>query len=174
VIVRPGSFQPLGSLLHGHLAMSPHFPVNHPRRNSRRHTTDIHRNPKHQTPPFPARLDADESKQDAAARTTKSRPCLVTRIQIRVAGFSLWEEDGRMTEQLQIELEPAKILPLDALSTHSGKRREELVAQALDDFLAVEQENLDAVREGLDDLSAGRVVDHEEVLPMIQALRRSV
>jgi predicted transcriptional regulator len=79
-----------------------------------------------------------------------------------------------MAEQLQIELEPAKILALDALSTHSGKRREELVAQALDDFLAVEQENLDAVREGLDDLSAGRVVDHEEVLPMIQALRRTV
>ena len=62
-----------------------------------------------------------------------------------------------MAEQLQIELEPAKIVALDALATHSGRRREELVAQALDDLLALKQENHDAIREGLDDLAAGRL-----------------
>ena len=65
-------------------------------------------------------------------------------------------------------------MALDALATHSGRRREELVAQALDDLLALEQENHDAIREGLDDLAAGRIVPHEDVLPMIQALRRPV
>lgn len=77
-----------------------------------------------------------------------------------------------MAEQLQIELESAKIVALDALATHSGRRREELVAQALDDFLALEQQNLDAIREGLDDLEAGRIVPHEDVLPLIQGLRK--
>jgi predicted transcriptional regulator len=76
-----------------------------------------------------------------------------------------------MAEQLQIELEPAKILALDALAQHSGRRREDLVAQALEDFLAIEQQNLDAIREGLEDLAAGRVTPHKEVLPMIKALR---
>jgi predicted transcriptional regulator len=79
-----------------------------------------------------------------------------------------------MAEQLQIELEPAKIVALDALAAHSGRRREELVAQALDDFLALEQQNLDAIREGLNDLAAGRTVPHEDVLPLIQAMRRPV
>lgn len=79
-----------------------------------------------------------------------------------------------MAEQLQIELEPAKIVALDALATQSGRRREELVAQALDDFLALEQQNSDAIREGLDDLAAGRIVPHEDVLPTIQAMRRPV
>ena len=78
-----------------------------------------------------------------------------------------------MAQQFQIELEPAKIIALDALATHSGRRREELVAQALDDFLALEQDNLDAIREGLDDLAAGRVVPHEEIIPLIQALRKA-
>jgi predicted transcriptional regulator len=76
-----------------------------------------------------------------------------------------------MPEQLQIELEPAKIEALDALARYSGRRREELVAQALEDFLAMEQHNLDAIREGLDDLAAGRVTPHADVLPRIKALR---
>jgi len=79
-----------------------------------------------------------------------------------------------MSEQLQIELEPAKIEALDTLARFSGKRREDLVAQALEDFLAVEQQNLDAIREGLDDLAAGRVTAHAEVLPRIKALRNLV
>jgi len=76
-----------------------------------------------------------------------------------------------MVEQLQIELESAKIQALDVIALHSGKRREDLVAQALEDFLAIEQQNLEAIREGLDDLAAGRVRPHEEVLPRIKALR---
>jgi predicted transcriptional regulator len=76
-----------------------------------------------------------------------------------------------MPEQLQIELDPGKIQALDALALYSGKRREDLVAQALEDFLAIEQQNLDAIREGLEDLAAGRVTPHEEVLPRIRALR---
>ena len=79
-----------------------------------------------------------------------------------------------MAEQLQIELEPAKIVALDALAQYSGRRREDLVAQALEDFLAIEQQNLDAIREGLADLAAGRVSPHEEVLPRIKAMRSPV
>jgi predicted transcriptional regulator len=79
-----------------------------------------------------------------------------------------------MAEQLQIELEPAKILALDALAQHSGRRREDLVAQALEDFLAIEQQNLDAIHEGMEDLAAGRVKPHEEVLPRIKAMRGPV
>lgn len=79
-----------------------------------------------------------------------------------------------MAEQLQIDLEPVKIAALDALALHSGKRREDLVAQAVEDMLAIERQNLDALREGLADLAAGRVTPHEQVLPMIQALRHPV
>jgi predicted transcriptional regulator len=78
---------------------------------------------------------------------------------------------GHMPEQFQIELEPAKIEALDALARQSGKRREDLVAQALEDFLATEQQNLDAIHEALDDLAAGRVTPHAEVLPRIKAMR---
>jgi len=79
-----------------------------------------------------------------------------------------------MLEQLQIGLEPAKIEALDALAQHSGRRREDLVAQALEDFLAIEQQNLDAILEGLDDLAAGRVTPHKEILPRIRAMRSPV
>jgi predicted transcriptional regulator len=41
----------------------------------------------------------------------------------------------------------------------------------LEDFLAVEQQNLDAILEGLDDLAAGRVTPHAEVLPRIEGMR---
>ena len=77
-----------------------------------------------------------------------------------------------MTELLQIELESSKIVALDTLAAHVGKRRNELVAQAVEDLLALEQHNIDAIREGLADLKAGRVVPHDEVLPMIEALRQ--
>ena len=81
------------------------------------------------------------------------------------------EEDSPMMERLQIELEPAKILALDALARQFGKRREDLVAQAVEDLLAFEQRNLDAIEEGLGDLTAGRVTPHDQVLPLIQSLR---
>lgn len=77
-----------------------------------------------------------------------------------------------MTELLQIELDSSKIVALDALAAHAGKRRDELVAQAVEDMLALEQHNIDAIREGLADDEAGRVVPHEDVLPMIEALRK--
>lgn len=93
---------------------------------------------------------------------------------ILLARIRKWDEGKPMAEQLQIELEPAKILALDALATQSGRRREELAAQALEDVLAREQQKVDAIREGLDDLAAGRLERHEDVLPMIQALRRPV
>ncbi|MGA7343323.1 MAG: hypothetical protein WBE72_18415 [Terracidiphilus sp.] len=76
-----------------------------------------------------------------------------------------------MAEQLQIELGPAKIVALDALAVHSGKRREELVAQAVEELLALEQHNLDAIREGMADVAAGRVTPHEEIIPLIETLR---
>jgi predicted transcriptional regulator len=76
-----------------------------------------------------------------------------------------------MAEQLQIELEPAKMVALDALAAHSGKRREDLVAQAVEDLLALEQHNLEAIREGLTDVEAGRIIPHEEIAPLIQSLR---
>jgi len=77
-----------------------------------------------------------------------------------------------MTELLHVELESSKVVALDALAAHAGKQRDELVAQAVDDLLALEQHNIDAIREGLADLKAGRVVPHEDVIPMIDALRR--
>jgi predicted transcriptional regulator len=77
-----------------------------------------------------------------------------------------------MTELLQIELDSSKVAALDVLAAHAGKRRDELVAQAVEDLLALEQHNLDTIREGLADVEAGRVVPHEEVLPVIEALRR--
>jgi predicted transcriptional regulator len=76
-----------------------------------------------------------------------------------------------MAEPLQIELESAKIVALDALAAHSGKRREDLVAQAVEDLLALEQHNLDAIREGWADVEAGRVIAHEEIIPLIRSLR---
>ncbi len=76
-----------------------------------------------------------------------------------------------MAEQVQIELESAKLVALDALASHSGKRREELVAQAVEDMLALEQYNIDAIHEGLEDIAAGRVVTHQDVLPLIHSLR---
>jgi predicted transcriptional regulator len=78
-----------------------------------------------------------------------------------------------MTQQIQIGLEPAKIFALDVLAAHSGKRREELIAHAVEDLLALEQHNLDAIHEGLADAEAGRVTPHEEMLPLIQSLREA-
>ena len=79
-----------------------------------------------------------------------------------------------MMERLQIELEPAKVLALDALARQSGKRRENLVAQAVEDLLALEKRNLDALQEGLDDLAAGRVTPHDRILPLIQSLHSRI
>jgi len=45
------------------------------------------------------------------------------------------------------------------------------IAQTVKDLLAIEQRNLDAIREGLADLAAGRVVPHKEMIPVIQSLR---
>jgi predicted transcriptional regulator len=59
----------------------------------------------------------------------------------------------------------------DGIGPRRSPRFATFVAQALEDFLAVEQENLDAIREGLDDLTAGRVTPHEEVRPRIEAMR---
>jgi predicted transcriptional regulator len=76
-----------------------------------------------------------------------------------------------MAEHVQIELEPAKLVALDALALHSGKRREELVAQAVEDMLALEQRKIDAIHEGLKDVAEGRVTAHQDVLPLIHSLR---
>jgi predicted transcriptional regulator len=45
------------------------------------------------------------------------------------------------------------------------------LAQTVEDLRAIEQRNLDAIREGLADLAAGRVIPHKEIIPLIQSLR---
>jgi predicted transcriptional regulator len=45
------------------------------------------------------------------------------------------------------------------------------LAQTVEDLRAIEQRNLDAIREGLADLAAGRVIRHNEMIPLIQSLR---
>jgi predicted transcriptional regulator len=45
------------------------------------------------------------------------------------------------------------------------------IAQTLEDLLTIEQRNLDAIREGMADLAAGRVIRHNEMIPLIQSLR---
>jgi predicted transcriptional regulator len=60
---------------------------------------------------------------------------------------------------------------LDNLSAVTGRTKSALVAEALRSYVASERQFIDAVEAGLDDLRAGRVVDHQSV---IAAVRRAI
>jgi predicted transcriptional regulator len=60
---------------------------------------------------------------------------------------------------------------LENLASVTGRTKSSLVVEALRSYVASERQFIDAVEAGLDDLRAGRVVDHETV---IAAVRRAI
>lgn len=62
----------------------------------------------------------------------------------------------RVTEEL--------VEKIDRLSEHLGRTRSWILNEALESYIASELEFIDAVQEGLQDLTQGQVVDHAEVV----------
>jgi predicted transcriptional regulator len=60
---------------------------------------------------------------------------------------------------------------LENLASVTGRTKSSLVVEALRSYVASERQFIDAVEAGLDDLRAGRLVDHETV---IAAVRRAI
>jgi predicted transcriptional regulator len=62
----------------------------------------------------------------------------------------------RVTEEM--------VAQLDQLAEQLGRSRAWLLHEALQTYLASEQQFIDAVQEGLNDFTQGQVVDQEQVL----------
>lgn len=60
---------------------------------------------------------------------------------------------------------------LDRLASVTGRTKSALVAEALRSYVASERQFIEAVEAGLEDLKAGRLVDHETVAA---AVRRAI
>ncbi len=78
-----------------------------------------------------------------------------------------------MTKSVTVaaRVDPGLDAELDNLSAVTGRTKSALVAEAILSYVASEHQFIDAVEAGLDDLRAGRVVDHQSV---IAAVRRAI
>lgn len=74
---------------------------------------------------------------------------------------------------MQISLTPEQETLLNSLSASSGKRKEQLVSEALMKYLEYEQWFAGKVQEGMDSLERGEFVEHKEVLARIDRMFQS-
>jgi predicted transcriptional regulator len=65
---------------------------------------------------------------------------------------------------MPLHLTPELEQRLEQVAAQSGRTPEELAHEALDRFVTEQEEILAAIQEGDDDIAAGRVLDHEEVV----------
>jgi predicted transcriptional regulator len=65
---------------------------------------------------------------------------------------------------MPLHLTPGLEQRLKRLAAQTGRAPEELAHEVLDRFVTEQEEILAAVKEGDDDIAAGRVLDHEEVV----------
>jgi predicted transcriptional regulator len=81
--------------------------------------------------------------------------------------------EARMSKSVTIAARVDDTLDADLenLASVTGRTKSSLVVEALRSYVASERQFIDAVEAGLDDLRAGRLVDHETV---IAAVRRAI
>ena len=65
---------------------------------------------------------------------------------------------------MPLHLTPELEQRLEQVAAQTGRAREELAHEVLDRFLTEQEEILAAIKEGDDDIAAGRVLAHEEVV----------
>lgn len=71
---------------------------------------------------------------------------------------------------MSIHLTPIQEQRLQHLATYSGRTADELVQEEMDRFLAYEEEMLRAVQRGDEDIAAGRLLEHSEVVARVERL----
>jgi RHH-type rel operon transcriptional repressor/antitoxin RelB len=69
----------------------------------------------------------------------------------------------RMSETLSIRLDSETKKRLDALAESSKRSKSFLAAEAIAQYVEAEEWRLAEIQEGLADLEAGRMVEHEKV-----------
>jgi predicted transcriptional regulator len=71
---------------------------------------------------------------------------------------------------MALQLTPALEQQLQELASQSDLTADELAQRALESFVAYRRELNEAVRLGDEDIAAGRVLEHEEVVARIERL----
>lgn len=71
---------------------------------------------------------------------------------------------------MTVHLTPVQEQRLQHLAAHAGRTADELVQEEMDRFLAYEEEMLRAVQRGDEDIAAGRVLEHAEVVARVERL----
>ncbi|MEO7029911.1 MAG: hypothetical protein ABI147_10975 [Acidobacteriaceae bacterium] len=71
---------------------------------------------------------------------------------------------------MTLELTSTQEQRLQNLAEHAGRSPNELVQEEMDRFLAYEEDMLKAVQRGDEDIVAGRVLEHSEVVARIERL----
>ena len=74
---------------------------------------------------------------------------------------------------MAVQLTPALEHQLQQLAAQSDRTADQLAQQALESFVAYRQDLNDAVRRGNEDIAAGRLVEHEEVVARIERMLSS-
>jgi predicted transcriptional regulator len=72
-----------------------------------------------------------------------------------------------------MQLKPEQEQRLQQLAAQSGLRVDELLPRQLDQFLDCQDDLAMAVKRGNEDIAAGRVVEHDEVVARIEKLLQS-
>ena len=78
-----------------------------------------------------------------------------------------------MPSTLTISLDPALEDELKRLAADRRCASAELAAHAVADFVARERDTVAAIQLGLDDMAAGRVAPHDEVMAEIRGIIRT-
>ena len=71
---------------------------------------------------------------------------------------------------MAVQLKPGQEERLQHLASQSGLTPDELLQQQLDRFLDYQEDLARAVKRGDEDIAAGRVVEHDEVVARIEKL----
>jgi predicted transcriptional regulator len=71
---------------------------------------------------------------------------------------------------MPVHLTPDLEQELQNLAAQSNSTADELAQRALEDFVAYRRDLNDAVKRGDEDITAGRVLDHDEVVARINRL----
>lgn len=77
-----------------------------------------------------------------------------------------------MDKTVSFRTDSAKVEALDALASLQDRDRSYLLNQAVDNYLELQQYQIELIEQGIRQGDAGDLVDHSEVEKMIAKLRR--
>ncbi len=77
-----------------------------------------------------------------------------------------------MDKTVSFRTDSAKVEALDALASLQDRDRSYLLNQAVDNYLELQQYQIELIEQGIRQADAGDLVDHSEVEKMIAKLRR--